>query len=226
MRALRLLIGASAVTYLFRCRRPRDPSYICVRYGSRDAVALRAGRGAHQASGLGCRQPGVSGSFTWTPIGSLRSPGDPSCAFAPLLDPGRTDVPLPWRSHRCCPRWMEDEGFNNEAFGAHSRSFSTRSPTLRASSRDSHARLTSGWLAGLYREGVEPSGSLRKVSDHMVIPLSCHPDATILLLRPLPDASLIRLQEDSARRHHGVRRAAGCSRSGLPSVSPMRWWED
>jgi hypothetical protein len=75
---------------------------------------------------------------------------------------------------------MEDEGFNDRDFGAHSRSFSTCSPTLRVSSRDSHARLTSGWLAGLYREGVEPSGSLRKVSDHMVIPLSCHPDATIV----------------------------------------------
>jgi len=33
------------------------------------------------------------------------------------------------------------------------------------------------WLAGLYREGVKPSGSLRKVSNHMVIPLSCPPDA-------------------------------------------------
>src|SRR5215469_8035028 len=63
---------------------------------------------------------------------------------------------------------MEDEGFNDRDFGAHSRSFSTCSPTLRVSSRDSHARLTSGWLAGLYREGVEPTGSLRKVSDHMV----------------------------------------------------------
>src|SRR5215469_12642292 len=75
---------------------------------------------------------------------------------------------------------MEDEGFNDRDFGAHSRSFSTCSSTLRVSSRDSHARLTSGWLASLYREGVEPSGSLRKVSDHMVIPLSCHPDATIV----------------------------------------------
>jgi hypothetical protein len=27
-----------------------------------------------------------------------------------------------------------------------------------------HARLTSGWLASLCREGVEPSGLLRKVS--------------------------------------------------------------
>src|SRR6516162_1854103 len=45
-----------------------------------------------------------SGYFTWTRVGSLRSPGDPSRASAPLLVPGRTDVPLPWRSHRCCPR--------------------------------------------------------------------------------------------------------------------------
>jgi hypothetical protein len=36
-------------------------------------------------------------------MGSLRSPGDPSRVFAPLLDPGRTDVPLPWRSHRASP---------------------------------------------------------------------------------------------------------------------------
>src|SRR5215831_13062120 len=34
---------------------------------------------------------------------SIRSPGDPSGASAPLKDPGRTDVPLPWWSHRCCP---------------------------------------------------------------------------------------------------------------------------
>src|SRR5262249_27092953 len=48
----------------------------------------------------------------------------------------------------------------------------------RASCCHSRARLASGWLAGLYREGVEPSGSLRKVSDHMTILLSCSPDAT------------------------------------------------
>ena len=47
-----------------------------------------------------------SGYLAWTQVGSLRSPGDPSYAFAPLLDPGRTDVPLPWRSHRYCPRFV------------------------------------------------------------------------------------------------------------------------
>ena len=41
------------------------------------------------------------------------------------------------------------------------------------------ARLASGWLARLYREGVEPSGSLQKVSDHILIPLFwIYPGAT------------------------------------------------
>jgi hypothetical protein len=63
----------------------------------------------------------------------------------------------------------------------------------------------------LFREGVEPSGSLQKVSGYI----------SILLLRPLPDANSIRLQEGSVLRHHGLRRARGCSLLGLPSVSPM-----
>src|ERR1700740_1977525 len=33
--------------------------------------------------------------------------------------------------------------------------------------------------------------------------------------------NIIRLQEDSVRRHHGFRRAAGCSLSGRPSISPI-----
>src|SRR5215831_8114347 len=66
----------------------------------------------------------------------------------------------------------------------------------------------------LFREGVEPSGSLKKVSGYI----------SILLLRPLPDANSIRLQEGSVLRHHGLRRARGCLLLGLPSVSPMRCW--
>jgi hypothetical protein len=31
----------------------------------------------------------------WTRVGSLRFPGDPSCASAPVYDPGRTDDPSP-----------------------------------------------------------------------------------------------------------------------------------
>ena len=52
------------------------------------------------------------------------------------------------------------------------------------------ARLASGWLARLYREGVEPSGSLQKVSDHILIPLFwIYPGAT----KDLP-SSLVQLR--------------------------------
>ena len=47
-------------------------------------------------------------------MGSRRFPGDPSCAFAPLQDPGRTTDPSPWRYRRCCPRTTQSEGFQRE----------------------------------------------------------------------------------------------------------------
>src|SRR5499427_10151530 len=83
------------------------------------------------------------------------------------------------------PVWGKTKASDDTNFGAHSRSFNTCSPTLRVSCCHSRARLASGWLAGLYREGVEPSGSLRKVSDHTVILLSCSPDATQIALDQL-----------------------------------------
>jgi hypothetical protein len=42
------------------------------------------------------------------------------------------------------------------------------------------------WLASPYREGVEPSGPLRKVSAHTIILLSCPPDATSMASVPDP----------------------------------------
>ena len=105
---------------------------------------------------------------------------------------------------------------DDEHFGAHSRSFGTCSPTLRVSCCHSRARLASGWLAGLYREGVEPSGSLRKVSDHLVIPLSCPPDAT-----HVPYDSLIELRAaytpDTARSVSG-RPSSLSRRKGHPTI--------
>jgi hypothetical protein len=79
------------------------------------------------------------------------------------------------------PTCMTVKTSDDEHFGAHSRSFGTRSPTLRVLCCHSRARLASGRLAGLYREGVEPSGPLRKVSGHMTILLSCPPDATCIV---------------------------------------------
>ena len=51
-------------------------------------------------------------------------------------------------------------------FGALSRGFGTCCLGFKNGVATTHAKLASGWLARLYREGVEPSGSLQKVSDH------------------------------------------------------------
>src|SRR5215472_18492450 len=211
MKALRLPTGASAVAYFVHFRRPRDPSCVCVRHCARGAVALLEGRRSPPGPGSWMPATRSSGSLTWTPMGSLRSPGDPSRVFAPLLDPGRTDVPLPWRSHRTAPTSGTVKASDDEHFGAHSRSVDTCSPTLRVLCCHSHARLASGWLAGLYREGVEPSGSLRKVSDHMVIPLSCPPDATHVPYRS-PIESRAAYMPDAA-----------WAVSGIPQAHPEGW---
>jgi hypothetical protein len=50
-------------------------------------------------------------------------------------------------------------------FGAQSRGFSTRCLRFKSDVATTRAKLASGWLARLYREGVEPSGSQQKVSD-------------------------------------------------------------
>ena len=48
-----------------------------------------------------------------------------------------------------------------------------------------HAKLASGWLARLYREGVEPSGSLQKVSDRLILLFWIYPGARQASCRPL-----------------------------------------
>ena len=64
-------------------------------------------------------------------------------------------------------------------FGALSRGFGTCCLRFTNGVATIHAKLASGWLARLYREGVEPSGSLQKVSDHILVPLFwIYPGAT------------------------------------------------
>src|SRR3984893_6057355 len=51
------------------------------------------------------------------------------------------------------------------------RGFSTCCLRFTSGVATTHAKLASGWPARLYREGVEPSGPLQKVSDHILVPL-------------------------------------------------------
>ena len=92
MRALRLPTHASPVTYLFRSRGPRDPPRFVL------AVASAPGRVEVPPQAKIIVQPVISNcrhAFTWTRVGPLRFPDDPSRASAPFQDPGRTDAPSP-----------------------------------------------------------------------------------------------------------------------------------
>jgi hypothetical protein len=59
----------------------------CLAEALLDGRRCRPGRGSCSAG-----TPIIRLLVTWTRLGSLRSPGDPSRAFAAFLDPGRTDV--------------------------------------------------------------------------------------------------------------------------------------
>ena len=71
-------------------------------------------------------------------------------------------------------------------FGAQSRGLGTRCLRFTSGVATTHAKLASGRLARLYREGVEPSGSLQKVSDHSLILLFwIYPGAREVSSQPL-----------------------------------------
>jgi hypothetical protein len=144
MKALRLPTRVSAVTYFVRFRRPRDPPVFV------SAVALLKELEAPSWPGRWVpRSPVVPALFTWTSVGSLRSPSDPSCAFAPLLDPGRTDVPLPWRSHRCCPRFVRQRRLRTMRISGLTHAASAPALLRFAFRVATHAQgwLPAGWLA-------------------------------------------------------------------------------
>jgi len=88
MKALRLPICVSMVTYWFAST-AHAILLLCVRRSAPEELKVPSRPGPWVPAAR------ISGCFVWTPMGSLRSSGDPSRAFAPLQDPGRTDVASP-----------------------------------------------------------------------------------------------------------------------------------
>jgi hypothetical protein len=185
------------------------------------AEALLKGR--RTPSGPGTWDPVArsSGCFTWTLVGSLRSPGDPSCAFAPLLDPGRTVVPSPWRSLRCCPRFSQQRRLRTMRISGLTHAASAPALLRFAFRVATHAQgwLPAGWLASTGRE-LNPLDHYEEfqITDHMIILPSCPPDA---MARPFPwgtftsyslPASLAHSASDHERRFRNVRDEILCSR--------------
>src|SRR6516162_6450944 len=122
-------------------------------------------------------------------------------------------------------------------FGALSRGFGTCCLRFKTGVATTPARLASGWLARLYREGVEPSGSLQKVSDHNHPPfldLSWRKGSFILNL-PLPSHHSITSSARASSDGRIVRPSAvavirlmtrsnliGCSTGKLAGFAPRR----
>src|SRR5215831_14017650 len=157
---------------------PRSMAPSCLVF----AAALPKGRRYLPGQGLAVPVAQLPGSRPRTPMGSLRSSGDPSRAFAPFPDPGRTGMPSPSRSHRCCPRFAHSEGFGRWLISGLTGAASAPAVLRFVFRIAAHTQgsLPAGRL-GLCREGVEPSGPLREVSarvdDH---PPSCSPDASAI----------------------------------------------
>jgi hypothetical protein len=124
------------------------------------------------SSALSCRSrpdPSPGNCSAGCPLAGVLSrererdlPGSPAIRPMPLprsTTPAGPTPPLPWRWRRCCPRAYHGEGPSILSFRGYSRGFSIRCLRFENGVAAVQARLATGWLAGLCREGVEPSGS-------------------------------------------------------------------
>jgi hypothetical protein len=133
-----------------------------------------AGRGGRSA-GLGrwvSRHTHSGVLRSWTRAGDHRFPGDPSYAFALLRDPGRAGRTSPLVVLPMPPPASKHRRPQRKIISRLTQGFSIRCLRFKSSVAAAPARLASGWRAAPYREGVEPSGPLRKVSGHITFPLS------------------------------------------------------
>src|SRR5450631_3595823 len=114
--------------------------------------------------------PGQGQCSTGDPIAGLLSrgrerelPGSQAVHPVPLprsATPAESTLPHLLTVHRCCPHLDDNsEGFSVMVISGLSRGFSTCCLRFTNGVATIHARLASGWLARLYREGVKPSGS-------------------------------------------------------------------
>ena len=156
---------------MLRFRGPRYPPQFVsrsLRLRSRKVAGCLPGRG-HCSAGEtrlpGCSHVDVSGT-SQVPRRSI-------LCLCPVLRPRPNRRSLAYLTvSSMLPPLFPRQGLQRLMnFGALSRGFSTCCLRFKNDVATIHAKLASGWLARLYREGVEPSGSLQKVSDHTLVPL-------------------------------------------------------
>jgi len=154
---------------------PARSSCFCVRR------SVPGGSKVPSRPGLWVPAARISGCLVWTQMGSLRSSGDPSRAFAPLQDPGRTDVASPLATTSMLPPLGRRRRLRRHLISGLIRSFGTRWPTLHAGvAAHVQGSLPAGWLtfAGRELNPLDRDGRFQLVLT--IIPLPCSPDATTL----------------------------------------------
>jgi len=148
----------------FRLQAPRAPPVFVYRRSAPNGP----GRSSSGLEHLVSRRSVPGMSHPWARAGSHRFPGDPSYASALLQDPGRADKTSPFvvlpTPPPAYPNRRPQLAHNIEAnFRASASAVYASRVALPPPMQDS---LPAGGLR-LYREGVEPSGSLRKVSGYI-----------------------------------------------------------
>ena len=170
---------------MLRFRGPRDPPRFVSRNVRSQKVGEPSGPGsivqpATRLAGLLARgrERDLPGSQAIHPVPLPRSPTPAEPTTPRLLTAPSMLPPLP-----------SQRGLQPLEISGLPRGFSTCCLRFTNGVATIHAKLASGWLASLYREGVEPSGSLQKVSDHS------HPPFLDLSWREKgPPSSLVQLR--------------------------------
>ena len=148
--------------------------------GSARSSALRARLGGapgwlEDPSGPGhlvSRPPICRHTLTWTQAGSHRFPGDPSHAFAPVQDPGRTDDPHPDGVVDAAPAQPTAKAPAIHNFEAtHAASAPAAYASRRTSPHAMQGSLPAGWLTFTGRE-LNPLDRDERFQNFMFILLS------------------------------------------------------
>jgi hypothetical protein len=165
MKALRLPACASPVAYLFRFQGPRDPPLfvLTLRRSRMVGGPIRARAFGQPAAHLPAHSRADAGGISQVPRRSVLClcPGPRPRPDRRPLDPDGVVDAAPAQPTAKAPAIIISRLLTR---------LRHLLPTLHDGRRRRHARLASGWLADLYREGVEPSGSRQKVSELHVHP--------------------------------------------------------
>jgi len=176
MKALRLPACACPVAYLFRYPGSARPSALRARLGGAPGWLEDPSGPGHLVS----RPPSCRHTLTPDAGGISQVPrrSIPYLCPGPRPRPDRRSLTLTVSS--MLPPLNPQRRLQRSLFRGYSRGFGTCCLRFTTGVAARRARLASGWLADLYREGVEPSGSRRKVSElHVHPPLlsfSCRKD--------------------------------------------------